>query len=438
LTAPGRVRAWLGAPRRGFHLPRHTVRLRLTALYGSLFLISGAVLLTITYLLVRHSTGGSVIAIDRISGSVTGATGATGLPGPVSVFGGPTGAGGIEVSGPGSKTGFPGSPVAIATLKAAQSQIQQVVSLARAQPGNELHALLTQSAVALAVMTVVSIGLGWLVAGRVLRPLRTITMAARDISATDLHRRLALEGPNDELRELGSTFDGLLGRLEAAFVAQRQFVANASHELRTPLARQRTVAEVALGDPDATVESLRRSHERVLAAGEQQERLIEALLTLARSERGLAQREPFDLAALTRIVLAGRTAELEQGGLRLETTLDAAPASGEPRLAERLVANLVDNAIRHNRPHGSVRVATRTTDGLATISVANTGPVVPPGELDRLFEPFQRLDGERTASRDGMGLGLSIAEAIARAHGGRLTAWPQAGGGLIVEAIFPS
>jgi signal transduction histidine kinase len=204
------------------------------------------------------------------------------------------------------------------------------------------------SALALALMTVVSIALGWLVAGRVLRPLRTITAAARDISATNLHKRLALDGPNDELHQLGNTFDELLGRLEASFEAQRQFVANASHELRTPLARQRTVAEVALSDPAATVESLRESHERILAAGEQQERLIEALLTLAHSERGLAQRESFDLAALT------------------------------------------------NR-------------------VANSGPIIPSGDIDRRFEPFQRLDSSRATNRNGTGLGPSIAAAIARA-----------------------
>ena len=198
------------------------------------------------------------------------------------------------------------------------------------------------------------------------------------------------------------------------------------------------MAEVALSDPAATVESLRESHQRVLAAGEQQERLIEALLTLARSERGLAQREPFDLASVTDSVLVTRRPELEQRGLRLEATLDPAPALGEPRLVERLVANLIDNAIRHSLAEGSVRVATRATPAGVTISVTNTGPVVPPGDIERLLQPFQRLDGSRTASGDGVGLGLSIADAIARAHGGTLVVRPETGGGLAVEASLPS
>jgi signal transduction histidine kinase len=379
MTAHAHLETRLGGLRARLRLPGHTVRLRLTLLYGALFLISGAVLLTITNLLVRTGLvpGGRTVKINPLLRN----------------------------------------PAVVAAIKATRSQLKHVVTAAQAQPAHELHQLLITSALALAVMTVVSIGLGWLVAGRVLRPLRTITAAARDISATNLHKRLALDGPNDELHQLGNTFDELLGRLEASFEAQRQFVANASHELRTPLARQRTVAEVALSDPAATVESLRESHERVLAAGEQQERLIEALLTLAHSERGLAQRESFDLAALTNSVLVTRHAELKQRELQLEATLDPAPASGEPRLAERLIANLIDNAIRHNRPNGTIHVATRFSAGRATISVANSGPIIPTGDVDRLFEPFQRLDSSRATNRNGTGLGLSIAAVVARAHG---------------------
>ncbi|HWC85605.1 MAG TPA: ATP-binding protein [Solirubrobacteraceae bacterium] len=409
--------------------PRRTVRLKLTLLYGALFLVSGGILLTITNLVVRNATTTEVVnAHVPVAALRHGA--------PVLV----------------APAGLRGNPVAISALKRTQfrlsfvqrqaaqvaSKLRRVVTIARGQPTHELHQLLITSLAALGVMAIVSIGLGWLVAGRVLRPVRTITAAARDISASSLHQRLALDGPDDELHELGSTFDALLGRLEASFEAQRQFVANASHELRTPLARQRTVAEVALSDPDATVESLRQSHERVLAAGEQQERLIEALLTLARSERGLARRESFDLAAVAESVLGGRGAELERRSLRVEAALAPAPALGEPRLAERLVANLIDNAIRHNVDStGWVRVATALTGNEATISVTNTGPLIPPGEVERLVQPFQRLDGDRVAEREGVGLGLSIADAIARAHGGELAVKAQPGGGLAVEATFP-
>jgi signal transduction histidine kinase len=425
------------------HGPRRTVRLKLTLLYGALFLVSGGVLLTITNLVVRGTT-----TTEIVNG-----------PGPFAFVGQNHAASGSLKAGavPASVRAPPflrNNKVAIAAFKRAQtrihvvqaqaeqvrSKLSRVVTIARGQPSHEVHQLLITSLIALAVMAVVSIGLGWLVAGRVLRPLRTIATAARDISATSLDQRLALDGPDDELHELGSTFDALLGRLEASFEAQRQFVANASHELRTPLARQRTIAEVALGDPDATVASLRQSHERVLAAGEQQERLIEALLTLARSERGLAHREPFDLAVVAESVLAARSPELSDRGLALETELGPAPTLGEPHLAERLVANLVDNAIRHNlASQGSLRVTTVTiADGTgATISVTNTGPVVSDSEVARLIQPFQRLDGDRVAQREGVGLGLSIADAIARAHGGALVVVARPEGGLTVNVSLP-
>jgi signal transduction histidine kinase len=409
------------------------VRLKLTVLYGALFLVSGGILLTITNLVVRNSTTTAVGVNTTLP--VGFAKRIIGPPPTWQIAPAIVRANGAAITA---------LKVTRKQLSLAQRQADQIrgkfkriVGIAQGQPSQELHQLLITSLLALAVMTVVSIGLGWLVAGRVLRPLRTITAAARDISASNLDRRLALDGPNDELHELGSTFDGLMGRLEGSFEAQRQFVANASHELRTPLARQRTVAEVALSDPDATVESLRESHQRVLAAGEQQERLIEALLTLARSERGLARRESFDLATLTDAILSARGPDVEARGLRLEAALDPAPTFGEPQLVERLVANLVDNAIRHNLPNGSVHVATRAGAGRAIISVANTGPVIAPGDVERLIQPFQRLDGSRTADRDGVGLGLSIADAIARAHGGTLTVRPQPEGGLAVEASFP-
>jgi signal transduction histidine kinase len=289
-------------------------------------------------------------------------------------------------------------------------------------------------------MAVISIWLGWLVAGRALRPLRTITNAAREISASNLHRRLALAGPDDELRQLGTTFNGLLERLETAFDAQRQFVANASHELRTPLTLERTLVEVALADPDATVDSLRATCRRVVAAGEQQERLIEALLTLSRSQRGLDRLEHFDLAAVTREILCEHRAEAVRRGLGIDTRLVPALTSGDLRLGERLVANLVDNAIRHNVPGGWVEISTATTGDRATISVANTGPAVPPAELERLLRPFQRLAENRggETGEQGLGLGLSIAHAITMAHGATLAVRARSGGGLEITVSFPA
>jgi signal transduction histidine kinase len=364
---------------------RRTIRFRLTAVYGGLFLVCGTALLGITYLLVRHQyTGNFFITTGQAS----------------------------------AVAGFPQSP-------------QQVVTQAHAQSNAALHQLVIQSGIALAIMAVLSIWLGWVMAGRALRPLRTITNAAREISASNLHRRLALAGPDDELKQLGDTFDDLLGRLEATFDAQRRFVANASHELRTPLTLERALVEVALADPDASVESLRATLRQVLAAGEEQERMIEALLTLSRSQRGLDRREPVDLATVTARVLRNT----EPDGLAIEATLEPARTTGDPRLLERLVANLIENAVQHNRPGGWIDVATDTAAGAATITVTNSGRLVPGEELARLFQPFQRLDGERTNGVDSrrLGLGLSIVQAIATAHGAELESSALPDGGLRVH-----
>jgi signal transduction histidine kinase len=408
-------------PRPPLRLPRRTVRLRLTAIYASLFLASGAGLLAITYILVREAKTD------------------------VGVYGsfGPNGEGLLNQSRPKPRrsekpelgTGQGGRS---ATPGGSQFSDVQLRAQAARQHNAEMRVLLERSAIALGLMSVVSILLGWLAAGRVLRPLRTLTDRAREISATDLHKRLALEGPDDELKQLAGTFDDLLGRLEAAFAAQRQFIANASHELRTPLARAQTLAEVALDDPRATVDSLRASHRRVLAAGQQQERLIEALLTLARSERGLDHREPFDLAAITESIVAAKRPEAGARGLQLHATLEPAQTSGDSQLAERLIANLVDNALHHNERAGRVEVTTTTKSGRAILWIGNTGPVVPPGDVERLFEPFQRLGADRTDHGDGIGLGLSIVRAIANAHGASLSAKPRRGGGLDIEVSFPT
>ncbi|MGH3250166.1 MAG: sensor histidine kinase [Trebonia sp.] len=301
----------------------------------------------------------------------------------------------------------------------------------------DLPGVLLYSGIALAVLAVASIALGWLVANRALRPLRVITAAVRVLSATSLDERLSLAGSYEEFRELSDTLDGLFARLKAAFDSQRHFVANASHELRTPLAAERAVLQVALADPGASAESLRAACLQSLALGEQQERLIGALLTLASSQGGVRSREPFDLATVTARVVDGRRPEAARLGVRVESRLAPAIVTGDPSLAESLVANLVDNAIRHNVADGQVRVATETRAGLPRFSIANSGPVIEPGEVGRLLEPFQQLDGERTRHDGGHGLGLAIVSAVADAHAARLSVRARPEGGLEVTVMFP-
>jgi signal transduction histidine kinase len=288
----------------------------------------------------------------------------------------------------------------------------------------------------LAILVVVAAGAGWLIAGRVVRPLRAITSSARVISATSLHQRLDLAGPDDEIAELGATLDGLFARLQASFESQRRFVANASHELRTPLSAGRALLQVALADPDATVDTFRATCQEVLALGDQQERLIGALLTLATSQRGLERAEPVDLGEITGEVLLARQHEAARRGIEVSTALTPAPVAGDANLAESLVANLVDNAIRHNQPGGQVEVSTRPTAEGAVLSVRNTGPVIPPGEVDRLFEPFQQLGTERIHRGEGHGLGLAIVHAIVNAHCATLTARARPQGGLDIQVNF--
>jgi len=292
-------------------------------------------------------------------------------------------------------------------------------------------------AILLPVVVLLAVVGGWLIAGRLLRPLRTITATARDISASNLNRRLDLGGRDDEFAELGETLDDLFGRLDASFESQRHFVANASHEVRTPLTAERTLLQVALADPDATVQTLRAACEQVLALGDQQEHLIDALLTLATSEGGIEQWEPFDLAATAWHVVTIRREEAERRDVHVDTRLAEAPTAGDPRLAESLVANLVDNAIRHNSAGGRAEISTAAAGGQATIRVRNTGAVIPPERLARLFQPFGRADGERIRHSDGHGLGLAIVQAIARAHAATLTPRAQPEGGLDVEVTFP-
>lgn len=366
---------------------RWTIRLRLTLIYGALFLASGAALLAVTYALVASAPP----VVMTPDGAVT-----RDLPAGARPF----------MAGQGAE------------IRAAEHWL-----------------LLTRSGIALGIMAAISVALGWLMAGRALRPIRAMTEQARRISEHNLDRRLAVAGPNDELKDLGDTFDGLLSRLDAAFSAQKRFVANASHELRTPLTLQRTLIEVTLADSHAGPEALRNLCERILALSEGQERLIEELLTLASSQRGLRQREPTDLAAAVGTALRESGSE-DPGRPAITADLHPAWTSGAARLIERLAANLIDNAVRHNIPGGWVRLYTGVRDGQPVIRVVNSGPTIPADRVGSLFQPFQRLHA-RSADSDRHGLGLSIVTAIVTAHNARITATPAHDGGLDVIVAFP-
>ncbi|MDX3102433.1 sensor histidine kinase [Nonomuraea angiospora] len=303
--------------------------------------------------------------------------------------------------------------------------------------GIGLPQLLMGSAVALAILIPVALALGWYVAGRFLHPLRAITATARVISAGNLHRRLGLGEPMDELTELGHTLDDLFARLQASFEAQRHFVANASHELRTPLAGLRTLLEVALADPDADAGSLRAACEEALALGGHQERLVEALLALATSERGVTRWDTLDLAHVVGGVLASRRHLAAEAGVDLAEHLTPAVTAGDPRLIESLVANLIDNAVRHNHAGGHVKVTAETSGTEVALTVANSGPVIPGDQLQRLFQPFQKLAPDRNGRGDGYGLGLAIVNAVAQAHHATLTAGARPEGGLAITVRFP-
>ena len=319
---------------------------------------------------------------------------------------------------------------------ALQEFASKVQASAMGQHARDLHQLFVQSGIALAVITSLSLVLGWLVAGRVLRPLRSITARAQRISANNLHERVAIEGPDDEFKELGDTLDGLLGRLEASFEAQRHFVANASHELRTPLTLERTLLQLALSDPEATTASLRETCEELLSSGYAQERLIEGLLTLASSEGGLEHRQPVDLARAVRAAESSVRAKAEALGVALRAEVAPAMTMGDPRLVERLVINLLDNALRHNVPGGWATVSCHNSGGGPVVTVANSGPVIAGGDVERIFEPFRRLDRSCSGSSEGHGLGLAIVKAVAIAHEAIVTVVPRPEGGLAVEVTF--
>jgi signal transduction histidine kinase len=392
----GRFRDLAGRP----HLPRRTVRLRLTALYCALFFPLGVALVIITFFVTFQSLHPSslqpVTQVHEHGKTIV-----------------------VPSGGAGVTTVTPSRDIHIGSLNL------------------DLHEFLLGSCITLIVMIGISLLLGWLLAGRVLRPLRTITDTTQNISENDLHQRLTLPGPRDELTELGDTIDGLLGRLERAFDSQRRFVANASHELRTPLTVDRAMLQVALADPNITLDTLRAACGELLEAGRAQERLIDALLTLARSQRGLDHKEAVDLATVTNEVLHAHESSAATRELHVDASLGEATVLGDARLLYQLVSNLVDNAIRHNIPGGHVQVTLAASTAEATLNVTNTGPPIAPDQVNRLLQPFQRGTPDRTASSDGLGLGLSIVADIAEAHGVGLEVLPRPEGGLTITVSLP-
>ncbi|MEU8260484.1 HAMP domain-containing sensor histidine kinase [Micromonospora sp. NPDC048999] len=396
-------------------MKRLTIRARLTLVHGGLLLLAGTILLGVTYVLVDQRLRQPLNGIFARAQVV-----------PTTPYG--------QLPSPG------GAAEQVRVL------IQETQDEAKR---TALESLLTQGGLALLLISAVALGFGWLIAGRALQPLHQITGTARRIAAVGaagrgLHERIALHGPQDEVKELADTFDLMLERLDRSFDGQRRFVANASHELRTPLALNRSLLEVAMSRPGAPAE-LRQLGETLLAVNERHERLIDGLLTLADSEQQVVDRTPVDLAEIAGHVLdqAAGTAEPT-----VRRWLAPAPTAGDPVLLERLTHNLVENAVRHNLPAGGeIEVSTGTVDGRVVLVVVNTGPVVPTYDIETIFQPFRRLRHERVAVRRpddragaarGFGLGLSIVRAVAQAHGGAVHAQPRNGGGLVVTVTLPS
>jgi signal transduction histidine kinase len=393
---------------------RLTVRLRLTLLYSVLFLVSSAGLLTISYTLVTNSE--PIVAMSNP------------LPSTVNTM-----IGDIFGDHLGTAT-VPPNATSLDVPTDEQRLIELVRQRAVTQQREIKHQLVVQSAIALAIMAVISAVLGWLTAGRVLRPLQTMTNRIQLISASNVHERLALAGPRDELKNLADTVDGLLGRLEAALDSHKRFVANAAHELRTPLTLEHALLQEAVSDPEPTVDSYRAQLEELMIVSGQQRQLLNSLLVLATSERGLDRTESVDLSELTADVL--RAVESRPLGLEMTTDIQPARVVGDPALLLRLIANLVENAMTYNIPNGWVRVTTETEDGHCVLSVTNTGPPIPREMVDQLLNPFQRLS--HTDDDHHHGLGLSIVKTIAAAHSAEVTVRARPAGGLAVQVLFPS
>jgi signal transduction histidine kinase len=406
-SAPPKPTYAPASPETPFPWLRPTIRIRLTLLYGGMFLIAGILLLSIIYLLAAQAVHvGNELPFKIMEGSS------------VKVY----------------SEACPN----LAAATGSQDQFNAALNAClNHQRQKALDDLLSRSLLALLGLSVIAFAFGYAMAGRVLAPLGRITRTARQVAGSDLSRRIELDGPDDELKELSDTFDEMLDRLERAFTAQQRFVANASHELRTPLAINRTLLEVHLSDPGAPPE-LQQLGKTLLATNERSEQLVEGLLLLARSDNQIVERKPVDIAEVASRAIDQVRAEAEENGVEIRGERGIAVVQGNGVLLERIALNLVQNAVRYNVEEGGwVEVTTEAKEGQAVLVVSNTGPVVPAYEIDNLFEPFRRLRTERTGSDKGVGLGLSIARSVARAHGGRIIAEPREGGGLVMRVTLP-
>jgi signal transduction histidine kinase len=401
------VRALLRPVRR---LWPQKVRTRLTLIYAALFFAAGSALLGLTYGLVASSLP------TRPPASLTIRSQEMNLPRHA-----------CESTG---AAPLPECKQAYAAYYAGTAAGMQALRQ------NTLAKLLGFWLLGLGVMTVASGGLGWFMSGRVLRPVRVITETARRASEQHLGERLALTGARDELKELADTFDDMLERLDAAFAAQRRFVASASHELRTPLTVMRTAIDVTLAKPSPAARQLTDTAVRVRRSIGRAETMIEALLTLAVSDQGKLSTEFTDLATWAEDAIDAAAPEIERLNLKVETKLDPAETTGDPQLLERMICNLVGNAVRHNEPGGWIRLRTGSSETAAYFEIANSGPFVPDDAVPSLFEPFRRMEA-RTGVRDGVGLGLSIARSAVAAHRGTVTARSQPAGGLDISVVIP-
>ena len=378
-----------------------SVRTRLAVLYGAAFLLAGVILLMINWLLMLQNLPDGATYARKLEGKYI--------------------------------AGTTTSPDVVMPPAPTPNEKDMVITSIGNYRSSAIQSMVVVSGIALLITGALAVLLGWAMAGRILRPLHAMTATARRLEAGNLNRRINLDGPPGELKELADTFDGMLDRLASAFDSQRRFVANASHELRTPLAVQRTLVEVAMADPEASPD-LQRLGKQLLLTNERSERLIEGLLVLARSDRGLTGSGAVRLDAVVDLVRRSMADLAAQHDVTVHALTQPRVVVGDQVLLERLVTNLVHNAIHYNEPGGSVRIVVGEQPALV---IENTGPPVPGELVPGLFEPFRRLVGERTANARGAGLGLSIVRSIATAHGGGASAEPRSGGGLRVSVVLP-
>ncbi len=404
---------------------RASIRVRLTVWYSAIFFALGAVLLTASYAIVRHEfdRGDRALQVRVDAPPAAGERGGTlhvriapGVP---------------ALDGPVIRQLSPRERLAYARARTAYQAAY------RHADARALRRVLAAFVAMLVLLTLASIGAGWIVAGRALRPISRITSAARGISDRTLHERIALDGPHDELRELAETFDTMLERLEGAFESRKRFVASASHELLTPIAIVRAELEVTLADPDASAQELRAMALVIGETNARMERLIGSLLTLASSEAGVVRRRPTDLASAARAAVAAEPALRAYGPLTLHADIEPAPVLGDPVLLDQVASNLIQNAVRYNIDGGVVEVRTGLLGERAIIEVGNSGAFVSEAEAATLGEPFQRLETSRARTTGGYGLGLAVVRSVAQAHGGDISILPRPAGGLDVRVTLP-